>query len=92
MRLSDRLVITGFIGIEANAVYSVANKLPLYSVLQNTFTIAWQENASIVSKDEDAEMYYSEMFDTMYALFFAIMTILIASTPILFEILIRGDY
>lgn len=93
MRLSDRLVISSFLGVEANAVYSVANKLPiLYTVLQNTFTIAWQENASIVSKDKDTEKYYSEMFDTMYGLFFAIMAMLIATTPILFMILVKGDY
>lgn len=93
MRLSDRLVITGFLGIEANAVYSVANKLPiLYSVLQNTFTIAWQENASIASKDKDTEKYYSDMFDTMYRIFYSIMALLIVSTPLLFAIMIKGDY
>ena len=93
MRLSDRLVITFFLGIEANAVYSVANKLPvLFSVVQNTFTIAWQENASIASNDEDSEVYSSKMFDVMYSLFFAIMAFLIASSPILFSIFIKGDY
>lgn len=93
MRLSDRLVITAFLGIEANAIYSVANKLPvLYSVVQNTFTIAWQENASIAANDKDSEMYYSHMFDVMYSIFFAIMAVLIASSPILFRVLIKGDY
>lgn len=93
MRLSDRLVITAFLGIEANAIYSVANKLPvLYSVVQNTFTFAWQENASIAANDKDSEMYYSHMFDVMYSIFFAIMAVLIASSPILFRVLIKGDY
>lgn len=93
MRLSDRLVITAFLGIEANAIYSVANKLPvLYSVVQNTFTIAWQENASIAANDKDSEMYYSHMFDVMYSIFFAIMAVLIASSPIFFRVLIKGDY
>lgn len=93
MRLSDRLVITYFLGVEANAVYAVANKLPvLYGTVQSTFTLAWQENASIVSKDSDTEQYYSEMFDTMYCMFAGIMSLLIAGTPILFMLLIRGDY
>lgn len=93
MRLSNRLVITFFLGIEANAVYSVANKIPvLFSVVQNTFTIAWQENASIASNDKDSEEYYSQMFDVMYSLFFAIMAFLIASSPLLFSIFIKGDY
>lgn len=93
MRLSDRLVITGFLGIEANAVYSVANKLPiLFSVVQNTFTLAWQENASIASKDDDTEKYYSNMFDIVYSVFFAMMSVLMASSPVLFPLLIKGDY
>lgn len=93
MRLSDRLVITYFLGVEANAVYAVANKLPvLYGTVQSTFSLSWQENASIVSKDSDTEQYYSEMFDTMYCMFAGIMSLLIAGTPILFMILIRGDY
>ncbi len=93
MRLSDRLVITGFLGVEANAVYAVANKLPvLYGILQGTFTQAWTENASIVSRDQDTDRYYSEMFDTMYGVFAGIMSSLIALTPVLFGILFKGDY
>lgn len=93
MRLSDRLVISFFLGIEANAVYSVANKIPvLFSVVQNTFTIAWQENAAIASNDKDSDEYYSQMFEVIYSLFFAIMACLIAGSPILFRIFIKGDY
>jgi len=93
MRLSDRFVISMVLGAEANAVYAVATKIPaLYSVLQGTFTLAWQENASVASKDEDAETYYSNTFYAMYCIFFALMACLIAVTPILFVILVQGDY
>ncbi len=93
MRVSDRLVVTHFMGIPANAVYSVANKIPsLLTVAQNTFTMAWQENASIVSKDEDAPKYYSDMFKAIYDFMAGAFGILIAMTPLLFRILIRGDY
>lgn len=93
MRVSDRLVVTAFLGISANAVYAVANKIPsLLSIAQNTFTLAWQENASIVSKDEDASEYYSSMFRTMFNLMAGFFGLLIAVTPLLFRILIRGEY
>ena len=93
IQMSDRLVITAVMGVEANAVYAVANKLPaLYRNLQSTFTLAWQENASIASKDQDADKYYSEMFDAMYGVFFGIIAMLIAATPVLFPILVKGDY
>lgn len=93
MRVSDRFVVTLFMGVAANAVYSVANKIPqLLTIAQTTFTMAWQENASIYSKDDDAPAYYSSMFKTMYDLMAGFMGLLIAATPILFRLLIRGDY
>ena len=54
LTLSDRLVITAFLGIEANAMYAVANKLPqIFNSMQGTFIMAWQENAALASEDND---------------------------------------
>lgn len=93
MRMSDRLVVTAIMGPAANAVYSVANKIPqLLTIAQNTFTMAWQENASIVSRDEDAGKYYSSMYRTMFDLMAGFMCLIIACVPVLFVIFIRGDY
>ncbi len=93
MRLSDRIVVTLIMGPAANGVYSVANKIPsLLNLAQNTFTMAWQENASIVSKDKDADAYYSAMFRTMFDLMAGFLGLLICATPLLFMLLIRGDY
>ena len=93
MRVSDRFVVTIFMGVAANAVYSVANKIPsMLNLVQNTFTLAWQENASVVSKDKDAGEYYSAMFKTMFDLMAGFFGVLIASTPVLFILLIKGDY
>ena len=64
VRVSDRLVLSLFIGIEATAVYAVANKLPsIFSVVQSTFSLAWQENASETVNDKDSGEYYGKMFD-----------------------------
>lgn len=93
LSLSDRLVITSFIGVEANAVYAVANKIPnLLKSFQSTFTFAWQENASLSVEDSDSVEYYSKMVEGITCLFTGAMACLIATTPILFEILIRGNY
>lgn len=93
MRMSDRIVLTLFMGISANAIYAVANKIPqLLTLAQTTFTMAWQENASIVSKDEDAPKYYSDMYRTLFDLMAGAMILIIAFTPLLFALLVRGDY
>ena len=93
IRLSDRLVVTAVMGAAANAVYAAANKIPnLLNTAQMAFTYAWQENASVVSKDKDAEAYYTAMFRTMFNLMAGFLGLIICMTPVLFRILIRGDY
>lgn len=93
MHASDRLVITAFLGLSANAVFAVAYKIPsILSFAQATFNMAWQENASIASKDEDAPKYYSTMFEWLFDIVAGCMAILVGITPLLFEILIKGDY
>lgn len=93
MRVSDRFIVTLFMGVSANAVYSVANKIPsILTLAQSTFTMAWQENAASVSKDDDADAYYTSMFKMMYDLTAGFFGILITATPVLFVLLIRGDY
>ena len=70
LRVSDKVVITAALGVEANAIYAVATKLPtIFDSLQGTFTLAWQENASIASKDDDKDRYYSVMCTNVYNIF-----------------------
>ncbi len=93
VRLSDRLVVTFFLGIEANAVYSVANKIPsLLSQVTGVFNLSWQENASLAINDTDAANYYSEINQKIIDLLIGSTAILIACSPFLFKILVRGPY
>ena len=93
IQMSNRLIITAFMGIAANAVFAVATKIPqLISLGQSAFTLAWQENASLAIKDEDASEYYSDMFKTMYGLQAGVLGLVVAFAPLLFQLLIRGDY
>lgn len=93
MHLSDRLVITFFMGVSANAIYSVANKIPSILIFaQTTFTLAWQENAISTARDEDVAEYYSSMFRIFFDIVAGGMALLIAITPILYKIFIHGDY
>lgn len=93
LHFSDRLVLLQFVGIEANAIYGAANKIPsMYSLANSAFTLAWQENASVNLKDEDSAEYYGRMFDNILRILAGILAMLIAATPLLFILLIRGDY
>jgi len=93
LRLSDRLILTAFLGIEANAMYAVANKIPnIYSAVHVTLNNAWVENASIASKDDDKSAYYSSMCDNYFRILVALMAGLMMCSPLLFRFLIKGDY
>lgn len=93
VKLSDRLVVTVFLGIEANAIYSVANKIPsLLSQVVNVFNLSWQENASLAVNDKDVAEYYSDINQTTIDILLGTSAILIASLPFLFKILIKGAY
>lgn len=93
MTLSDRLLLSFFLGVEANAVYAVAKKIPnLLTVVQSTFALAWQENASLSADDNDIDSYYSKMFSLVFDLVIGACAVLIGLSPLLFALLIRGDY
>ena len=93
MNASDRIVVSYFLGIEANAIYAVAKKIPnIVTIAQSTFTMAWQESASLAANDKDSGEYYSKMFDVIFCMMTGIMVCILAAMPILFKILIRGNY
>lgn len=93
MRASNRLVITAICGVTANAMFAAAFKIPqILSLAQGTFQMAWQENATMVSSDSDSDDYYSAMFSMLFGLTAGIASLTIAATPLLFMILIRGEY
>ena len=93
LNISDRTVITAFIGLEATAVYGVANKIPsLLNLIKTTFTYAWHENASVYTEDADKEDYYASVFNTVFCISVGATAMLIAGTPILFSLFIKGDY
>lgn len=93
LKISDRLVITFFLGIEANAMYAAANNIPnIINVAKSVFIMAWQENASIVSKAKDASEYYTKMFDVTFSIIGSVTSLLFAATPLLFKLLIKGSY
>lgn len=93
LNLSDRMILNYFLGLEATAVYAVANKIPgMLSFAQSIMVMAWQENASLAVADEDAKDYFSKMLKGCFDILFIMTVILLMLLPILFHILIQGDY
>lgn len=93
LNASDRFVLKTFLGLESIAIYAAANKIPqLFTSVLGTFVFAWQENASLTVGDKDSAEYYSQVFDHIFNILIGSMAVLIAFAPILFQLLIKGDY
>lgn len=90
---SDRLIVSVFLGLSSNGIYSAASKIPaMLNLFQTTFVNAWQENASIYLNDKDSEAYFTNTFRRIFSIFTAIVLMLIACVPVLFLVLLGPGY
>ena len=61
-------------------------------MFQASFHTAWTESASLADKDVDSSEYYSKMFNIMFRVTSGVTMAVAGLTPILFSILIKGNY
>lgn len=95
INISDRFIITMFMGTSYNGVYSISYKFPyIIGTVYHFFYTAWSESAARVFQQgkEKAIEYYQSLYTTLNNFVFSIIITMIASMPLLFRILIRGNY
>lgn len=95
INISDRLVISGFMGASANGIYSVSYKFPnVVETVYHYFYTAWSESASrvLARGKEKAEEYYQSLHNTVSNMMFSVIILMIAFMPVMFRIFVRGDY
>lgn len=91
--VSDRTIISWFMSIAANGIYSVANKFSsIYITFYNIFNLSWTESVSLHIGDTDVQEYLQKTINTMFSLFFAACLGIIAYIPIVFPLLINKQY
>ncbi len=70
--VSDRYMVNGFIGSEANGIYAISYKLPtLLTIVSSIFMQAWQFSA--VTESEGDKNEYSDFFSKVWEPFQAVM-------------------
>lgn len=70
--VSDRYMVNGFIGSEANGIYAISYKLPtLLTIVSSVFMQAWQFSA--VTEAEGDSKEHSEFFSNVWGSFQAVM-------------------
>lgn len=91
---SDRTIVTYFLGIAINGIYSASNKFSsIIITFFNIFNITWAESASLHFNDKDNSEYFSSIMNTTLKLFISLCLMVIAIMPFAFRFLITGaDY
>lgn len=90
---SDRTIISSFINIAANGVYSVANRFSTaYITFYNIFNVAWQESAALSIEDEDSGEYFSKIINSMFDIFSIMLLLILSIMPFIFSFLVNEKF
>lgn len=93
MSASDRTIISFFLGVSMNGVYAVSNKFPtILSGFFGIFNLSWNESLSLNINDSDKNEYVSSVFNDVLKIFGCVGLLIISFLPLIFNILVKGDY
>lgn len=93
VNVSDRLIITYYLGAGENGIYTAANKFSAaYVTIYNIFNITWTEALAINSKSEDKEQFINKVIHVIFILFSSMCMGIIAIMPFLFPIMVDSRY
>lgn len=89
---SDRTIVSHFLGVGINGIYSASNKFSgIIVTLFSVFNMTWTESASMSINDKDSSSYFTNIINTSIKLFSTICLLFIAIIPFVFSLLITGE-
>ncbi len=93
VNLSDRLVISGFMGAASNGIYSMSYKFPnLMNTIYGFFYTAWKESSARAMKDADKEEFFNKIYSMLTKAMFSVSIAIISGLPIVFSFFIRKSF
>lgn len=91
--LSDRYIVTWFVGIAENGIYSVGYKIPsILSVFQSIFNQAWTLSAVKDFDSEDRDTFFSSMYNGYNCCMVLLCSFLIVLTKFCAKVLYAADF
>lgn len=81
VNMSDRYIISYFLGNSANGIYSISYKFPaVVQIFTNFFYMAWQESSILEYDSNDRDQYYTRIFEQYYRFLFPLVVALMPIT------------
>lgn len=92
VNVSDRLIINNFIGLAANGIYAVANKIPaIVNVLFSVFHVSWVQSASETVSDDDYAIYCNKVFNQLIPFIFSAAAVLVSGNFLFYRFLFDAN-
>lgn len=90
---ADRLIVSTFLGINYNGLCAVAHKFAFVVItFYNIFNISWTESASVHINDEDRDVFFKSIIESMFKLFSCLCVGIIACMPFAFKLLVNESF
>ncbi|API91753.1 MULTISPECIES: lipopolysaccharide biosynthesis protein [unclassified Virgibacillus] len=93
MNASDRYIIVGYLGIEYNGLYAVANQIPAILVMiHSVFNLAWKDSAILQFNKAAKDEYYTVVFQHFFRLLVTSVICIALLTKPIFSIFISEKF
>ena len=91
--VSDRTIVSLYLGTSFNAIYAVANKIPnLCQTFFNIFHLSWQESAIESMNDEDKNIYFSNVFNSTIKVLTSVCFLVLSFNFLFYNYLFSKSY
>lgn len=93
MAFSDRFIIAYFLGVGANGLYAVANKIPsLINIINSIFFQAWQISAIEEVDSKDKAQFFSQIFNYLSIILLLACSFLVINIELIMSILVEESF
>lgn len=93
LNVSDRLMITYYLGAGANGIYAMACKIPaVLTVIHSIFSAAWSDDILSSGDIKETEGYAVKIYNKYIRLIIGVAIVLIAANKFIFQYIISGNF
>lgn len=93
LNVSDRLMLTYYLGASANGVYAMACKIPtILMVFHSIFSLAWADDILSSADMKETQEYAEKVYNKYIRIMLGLTIVLMAANRFVFEYIIAGNF
>lgn len=93
LNVSDRLMISFYLGTGANGLYAMACKIPaILNVVHSVFSAAWSDDILSSDNIRETEVYAEKIYNMYFRILIGVSMVLMAANKFIFEYIIGGNF